>query len=203
MTPDVLKQRVVEEFNSIGLLKSLDVETSAFRELPRLFEVSHLSMRLVLDDVGAVTAASSIAAEIKRELERQGVELEYEIRAQWKVVRILSDALDHCGLPGSMPSEEFKVEVASGSARRYVTVYVSAGARTCILQYLSNVAAAHWQRAMYELLESCINQKLSSREDQYWDPILYPSRNIEGEDVARTIESRTAGSAERELVAGL
>ncbi len=82
MTPEGLKKRVVEEFNSNGLLKCLDVDVSAFRELPRFFEASHLSMRLVLDDVATVAAAGSIAAEIKRDLERQGVELEYEIHPQ-------------------------------------------------------------------------------------------------------------------------
>jgi len=60
MTPDGLKKRVVEEFNSKNLLKCLDVETSVFRELPRFFEASHLSMRLVLDDLAAVAALMEI-----------------------------------------------------------------------------------------------------------------------------------------------
>jgi len=82
MTPDGLKKRVVEEFNCNGLLRCLDVETSAFRELPRFFEASHLAMRLVLHDIAALAAATSVAAEIKRDLEQKGVELEYEIRPQ-------------------------------------------------------------------------------------------------------------------------
>lgn len=199
MTPDALKKRVVEEFNSIGLLKCLDVETSAFRELPRFFEASHLSMRLVLDNVATVAAASCVAAAIKRDLERQGVELEYEIRPQWNVVSLGSDALECCGDPGSIPPGDFHAEVRSGTARRSVAIHVSAGARTCILQYLAHVPPAHRQSAICKLLETCLNQKLSSRGEEYWDPLLYPSRNIELQDIARIVESRVA-SRERELM---
>ena len=199
MTPDGLKNRVVEEFNSNGLLKCLVVETSAFRELPHFFEASHLSMRLVLDDVAAVAVASCIAAEIKRDLEGQGVELEYEIRPQWKVVSLCSDALECCGDTGSISSGDFHVEVKSGTARRSVAIHISAGARTCILQYLAHVPPAHRQSAIYKLLQICLNRKLSSCGEEYWDPVLYPSRNIELQDVARIVESRVP-SRERELI---
>lgn len=202
MTPDALKKRVVEEFKSIGLLKSLDVETSTFSELPRLFEVSHLSMRLVLDDVGAVAAASNLAAEIKRDLERQGVELEFEIRSQWRVVGICCDAPACGGETASMPSEHFHIEVESGSARRSVVIRLAAAARTRITQYLAHVPPVHRQSAICKLLETCLNQKLSSHGDEYWNPILYPSRNIELQDVARIVDS-TVDSWQRELVPGI
>jgi hypothetical protein len=202
MTPDILKKRVIEEFNSIGLLKCLDIETSVFGELPRLFEVSHLSMRLVIDDLAGVAAANSIAAELKRELEREGVELEYEIRAQWKVVGLYSDALRRSGDADWISSEDFHAEVESGSARRYVTIHVSTGARTHIRQYLGHVPPGYRQSAIHKLLETCINQKLSSRGEEYWNPVLYPSRNIEERDVARIVESRV-DSRERELIPGI
>ncbi len=202
MTPDALRKRVTEEFNDMGLLKCLDVETSAFSELPRLFEVSHLFMRLVLDDVAAVAAAGSIAAEIKRDLERQGVELEYEIHAQWRVVGVCCDAPACCGETDSMPSEHFHVEVESGSAKRFVVIHLAAAARTCIAQYLAHVPPGHRQRAICKLLETCLNQKLSSHGDEYWNPILYPSRNIEVQDVARIVDSRV-DSWQGELVPGV
>jgi|SRR5271165_2679032 len=202
MTPNALRKRVMEEFDSIGLLKCLDVETSAFGELPRFFEVSHLCMRLVLDDVAAVAAGSSIAAEIKRDLGRQGIELEYEIRAQWKVGSLSSDALECCEDAGWIPSEHFHAEVESGSARRCVAIHVSGEARMCIRRYAGHVPAGHRQRAIYKLLETCLNQKLSSSGDEYWDPVLYPSRNIEGQDVARIVESRV-DSRELELRPGM
>jgi len=202
MTADALKKRVVEEFKSLGLLKSLDVETSDFSELPRLFEVSHLSMRLVLDDVGAVAQATRVAAEIKRDLERHGVELEFEIRPQWRVVGIDCDAPAYRGETSSMPSEHFRVEVESGSAKRSVAIHLATAARTCIAQYLAHVPPGHRQSAMYELLQTCLNQKLSSRGDEYWNPILYPNRNIEVQDVARIVQSRL-DSCQRELVPGV
>ena len=59
MSPDGLKKRILEEFNGSGLLEFLDVETSAFRELPRFFEASHLSMQLVLEDASVLAAASA------------------------------------------------------------------------------------------------------------------------------------------------
>ena len=198
MSPEALKKRIVEEFHSIGLLQRLNVDTSAFRELPRFFETSHLSMRLVLDDVAAVAAASAIVAEIKRDLERQGVELEYEIRAQWKVLSVSSDPVERSADFGWMPSEHLQAEVESGDAKRCLAVHVAVGARTCIRQHLDHVPPRHRQNAIQKLLETCLNQKLSSCGEEYWDPVLYPSRTIEEEDLDRIVESRVG-----ELVPGV
>ena len=192
MSPEALKKKVMKEFKSGGLLKSLDVETSAFKELAPLFEVRHLSMRLVLDDVGAVAAASSIAAEIRRDLEREGIDLEYEICPQWKVVNVSSVAPERRDDADSMPFEQFQAEVQSGNARRSVTIHVSAEAKPRILQFLAHVPRGYRQTAIYRLLETCINHKLSSRAEEYWDPVLYQSRAIEWRDVARIVESRVA-----------
>jgi len=199
MTPDALKKKVVDECNSIGLLNCLDVETSAFSELPRFFETSHLSMWLVLNDVAAVAAVSTIAAKIKRDLQRQGVEVEYEIRAQWKVASLYSDALKRCGDAGAMPSEHLHVEVESGSAKRSVAVHVSAEARACIRKYLAQIPVGERQSAIEKLLATCLNQKLSGCGEEYWDPVLYPSRYIELQDVARIVGSKM-DSEEPELI---
>ena len=200
MTPDALKKRVTEEFNDMGLLKCLDVETSVFGELPRLFEVSHLSMRLVLDNMAAVAAASSIAAQIKRDLERQGVELEYGIRVRWKVVNVYSEAQERCGDYDDMPSETFHAEVESGSAKRDMSIHVSTGARAYIRQYLDQVPPEHRQDTIHTLLKICLNHKLSGR-GEYWDPILYASCNVEVQDVAQVVESGV-DLEERELIPG-
>jgi len=201
MTADALKKRVMEEFDSLGLLTSLNVETSAFSELPRFFESSRLSMRLVLDDVGSLAEAGLVAANIKRELEPQGVELEYEIRVQWKVAGLYSDALEHGADADCMPSELFYAELESGMAKRSVAIHVSAEAKTSIRQYLGHIAPAHQQSAIYKLLETCLNQKLSSLGDECWNPILYPSWNIEVQDIAPILECRV-DSREQELVPG-
>jgi hypothetical protein len=201
MTPDALKKRVVEDFKSLGLLKSLDVETSNFSELPRMFEVGHLSMRLVLDDVGAVAEASRIAAEIKHDLERHGVELEFEIRPQWRVVGIGCDAAACSAETGSTPSEHFHVEVESGSAKRSVVIHLATEARVCIAQYLADVPTGYRQSAICKLLATCLNQKLSSNGDEYWNPILYPNRSLELQDVARIVDRVDVW--QRELVPGV
>jgi hypothetical protein len=188
MNPEALKQRVLDEFESIGLLKCLDTETSAFNELPRFFETSHLCMRLVLDDVGAVAAASNVAAEIKRDLERQGIELEYEIRALWKVANVSSDVLEDSGPAGLMPADHFHAEVESGSAKRLVDIHMSAGARSYIQQCLAHVSPEDRQSAICKMLAACLNQKLSSQGEEYWDPVLYHGRDLEVADVARVVE---------------
>ena len=200
MSPDALKKRVVDEFKSTGLLKSLDVDTSDFRELPRLFEVGHLSMRLVLDEINTVAAANSIAAKIKGDLERQGIELEYEIRPQWKVAGVRSDPLPAGVEPGAMPSEHFHVEVASGNVRRAVVIHVTVAARAFVARHLLHVPPGDRQSALYQLLETCINRKLSGPDD-YWNPVLYPSRNIELQDVTGIVEN-WVDSRQPELVPG-
>ena len=87
MTPNELKNKVVEAFDSADVLTSLEVDASSFCELPRLFESSHLSMRIMLNDQAAMAVASSSAAKLKSDLQQVGVELEYSIITQWKVLR--------------------------------------------------------------------------------------------------------------------
>jgi hypothetical protein len=72
---------------------------------------------------------------------------------------------------------------------------VSAGARNYILQHLAHVPPENRQSAVCKVLESCLNEKMSSREEEYWDPVLYHGRDIELADVARVIESQATPGA--------
>lgn len=184
MSPDALRKRILEEFNCIGLLRFLDVETSTFRELPRFFESSHLSMQLVLENVSALAAASTIVAKLKRELEQQGVELEYAIRVQWKVVSV--DCADlECSesLPPTM-SEDIEALLESGAALRSISIHITPAARMRISQYAAQHPAAHRPGAIRSLLQAWITRQLSTDAQEYWDPVLYPTRNIEEESIA-------------------
>ena len=183
MSPDALKKRVVEEFHGIGLLEFLDVETSAFRELPRFFEASHLSMQLVLENAYALAAATAIAARMKRELEEQSVELEYEIRVQWKLASINCGTLERTDLL-STAVEDLEAQLESGAATRSVSIHVSPAARICILQYVAQFPPAERPDAIRNLLQDWISGQLSTEAQEYWDPVLYPSRNIDEKDIA-------------------
>jgi hypothetical protein len=190
MSPDSLRHRVVEQFRTVGLLQSIHIAHSAFRELPRMFEVSHLAMRLVVEDIAAVAAASNVALGIKHELASQGVELEYEICAQWQVFDVVSENEHSCTGHDWIPPDAFDLEVTSGHARRFLSIHVSAEAYTCIRRYLRHISPAYRVRAICKLLKACVNRKLSTYEEEYWDPVLYPSRILEGRDVTRILGSR-------------
>ncbi len=83
MTPEQLKAIVVERFEAAGLLGCLDLEHSAFRELPRFFETSHLSMDLTMADASLASVACSLAGQVKSDLFlSQGVEVEVSIRTK-------------------------------------------------------------------------------------------------------------------------
>ena len=184
MSPDALKKRILEEFNGSGLLEFLDVETSAFRELPRFFEASHLSMQLVLEDASVLAAASAIAAKMKRELDQQGIELEYEIRVQWKVVSVDCVALEDSEDPLSIHSEDIEAILAAGAVTRSVSIHLSAAARICILQCAAKLPSADRPDTIRRVLQTCITQQLSTDAQEYWDPVLYRARNIDEEDIA-------------------
>ncbi len=80
MTTEDLKNRVVAEFKELGLGAQLDLAESDFRELPTFFEVSHFSMGLaVTEDV--IDVATSIATDLRSSLQKQGIELDYVVRA--------------------------------------------------------------------------------------------------------------------------
>jgi hypothetical protein len=86
MTPEQLKAIVVEQFDAAGLLGSLDLEDSEFRELPRFFETSHLSIDLTIADVSLAPVAGSLANQVKSDLfVSQGVEVDVSIRAKTPV----------------------------------------------------------------------------------------------------------------------
>jgi hypothetical protein len=83
MTPEQLKEMVMQQFRSMGLLRCLDLEDSEFTELPTFFEVAHLSLDLTVNDPSVVCAAKSIAEQIKADLlMQQGVELEILVRTK-------------------------------------------------------------------------------------------------------------------------
>jgi hypothetical protein len=189
ITPDALRQRVLEELDSANLLPCLELEASVFCELPPLFEVSHLSMRLTLNDVAAVAMTSSIAAKLKRDLQQHGIELEYSIAAQWKVLAFYPDTLQRCRRGGWMPAENFQVQVESGTARRSVGIRVSPDGEERIRQYLSQIPMPDQERVLYQLLEACLNQQLATSGIARWDPVLHPNRTIGAQDVAKITHS--------------
>jgi hypothetical protein len=79
MTPDTLRKKLIEHFACAKLSRALEVNDSTVQELPRLFEVSHFAMQIVLSDASALAHAGRIAAAMKRNLADEGIELEYGI----------------------------------------------------------------------------------------------------------------------------
>jgi hypothetical protein len=83
MTPSMLKEVVVEQFKSMGLLQCLDLGESEFRELPTFFQISHLSMDLAVYDPEAIPVVQSIADQLKTDLlVERSVELEVLVRGK-------------------------------------------------------------------------------------------------------------------------
>jgi hypothetical protein len=186
MSPDELRNKVVEAFDSVSLLKSLELDASSFRELPRLFESSHLSMRITLNDQAAMAVASSIAANLKRCLQQSGIELEYSITSQWKISRFSPAVLQ--GREGSgMPSERFDLDLQSGSVKRLVSIRVCPEAIREIRRYLSDVSPADQPSAIFQLLETWLRQQLESNGLEHWDPVLYPARIVQAQDIVELI----------------
>ncbi len=88
MTPEQLKAIVVKQFEATGLLGCLDLEHSEFRELPRFFETSHLSMDLTISDASLASVACCLASQVKSDLSvSQGVEVEVSIRTKTPVLQ--------------------------------------------------------------------------------------------------------------------
>ncbi|MGB8888462.1 MAG: hypothetical protein WCC87_17165 [Candidatus Korobacteraceae bacterium] len=190
MTPNELKNKVVEAFDSAKLLTSLEVDASSFHELPRLFESSHLCMRIMLNDQAAMAVASNIAAKLKSDLQQMGIELEYSIITQWKVLHFFPELLQRCEDGSWMPSESFDLELQSGNVKRLVAVRVSRDAKYEIRQRLNKVPIPDQPDAIRQLLETWVSNQAQCDGFGYWDPILYPTRTIQARDMARITLAR-------------
>src|ERR1700758_1331672 len=69
-----------------GMLDAACPGAVLFRELPRFFETSHLSMDLTIADVSLAPVAGSLANQVKSDLfVSQGVEVDVSIRAKTPV----------------------------------------------------------------------------------------------------------------------
>ena len=188
MTADELKKQVVEQFDSASLTRSLELEASDFSELPRFFEVSHLKMRIALNDQTAVAAASKILAGIKRDIQQQGVELDCAIAVQWKVSSFSADLVKP-GKPGRLSiCETFHVELQSRSTKRLVGIRLSEDAIHLIREHLSHIPIHAQQSTVRKLVEACLNQQLASTGFDYWDPVLYPTRTIQAREISLALE---------------
>ena len=188
MTADELKNKVVEAFDSKSLLKSLVLDASSFRELPRLFENAHLAMRITLNDQSAMAVASSITAKLKRDLQQLGIELEYVITTQWKLTQYFHGSLQRRDDGSWMLSDTFDLELQSGYAKRLVTVRIGQDGKRALHQYLSTVPAPDQPAVIHQLVETWLNQQLESIGLEHWDPILYPTRTIRAQDIAGLIQ---------------
>jgi len=83
MTTGQLKDLVVQQFKTVGLLHCLDIDDSKFEELPTFFEVSHLAAELSVTDASLVPVAASLADQLKADLAAShGIELEVVIRSK-------------------------------------------------------------------------------------------------------------------------
>lgn len=82
VTVDTVKERVLEALERGNLLEYVDFESSIFGTLPRFFEVSHFDMKLCLNRLTKAHAIQSIVAKLKRELEQEGIELEFTVAAE-------------------------------------------------------------------------------------------------------------------------
>jgi hypothetical protein len=198
MTPNELKNKVVEAFDSANVLTSLEVDASSFRELPRLFESSHLSMRIMLNDQAAMAVAGSIAAKLKSDLQQAGVELEYSIITQWKVLRFSPKLLQRCEDGSWMPSECFDLELQSGNIKWLVAIRIAADARYEIRQHLSKVPITDQPNVIHQLLETWVSTQVEGSGLRHWDPILYPTRTVQAQDIGGIMQPRR-GREQREL----
>jgi hypothetical protein len=82
MTVDSLQARVAEVLDCGSLLQYVDFEASLFDDMPRFFEVSHFCMELCLTRPSEADAFNLLVAEFKRDLEQEGIELEYTLAVQ-------------------------------------------------------------------------------------------------------------------------
>lgn len=184
MTPTQVEDLVEHQLRGAGLWKFVSREHSQFLDLG-----DELFVEVVLNDGTPLDDVAKMMRRTAEEVKARGVAVESVVRALWEVddVRYLGPSRSSNG--GLRAAYEFGVTLKSGARRQHVIVDVSWSAVEFLRQKLglgkfvsgseNALQKGHISDELVgERVRSFVEHELSLGGTSYWDPILYPRRDL-------------------------
>lgn len=184
MTAVQVEDLVERRLRDAGLLKFVNREHSQYLDLgDETFVEVVLNDGSPLDDVGRIVRGTS------EEVKAQGGRLDSVVRALWEVDAVLYLGPSRSSSGGLRAAYEFEVTLKSGARRQRVIVDVSWSAVEFLRHKLGLGKFVYGsdnalQKGLLsdelvgERVRSFVEHELSLGGTSYWDPILYPRRDL-------------------------
>jgi hypothetical protein len=175
----ILRDRLM----AAGLGTAMNEEKSQFLDLSDAFFAE-----IVLNDGSKLALTEQIVRNVKEELKEKGVQLDSVVRAVWSVkdIQFIGPARGVSG--GLRAALEFEAVLESGSRDRTVSVEVTLAALNKLREKFGlseRVGSPSWVRegdvheqTLKKLVGEFLDFQLSSGGTSYWDPILFPRREL-------------------------
>jgi hypothetical protein len=174
MTSLELGNLIKDRLGAAGLAQYLDETKEQYLEFPDGFFAE-----VVLKDGSRLSEAQRIVKSIEEELRKQGVELDAIVRAVWEVVAVTSAGMAPAGSGGF---HRFIATLRSGQRECTVSVDVTGSALAEILDAFRQGGLREYgvdqNAALVGIVSEFVRLELSYGGESYWDPILYPQREL-------------------------
>lgn len=174
MTSFELGSLIKDRLNDAGLAQYLDETKEQYLEFPDGFFAE-----VVLKDGSRLSEAQRVVKSIEEELRKQGVEVDAIVRAVWEVVVVRNVGPAPQGSNGFHP---FAAALRSGKRECEVTVEVTgravAGVRSAFRLGGLREYGQDENSALVGIVTAFLRHELSLGGESYWDPILYPVREL-------------------------
>ena len=179
MTTVELERSIKERLKSEDLLKYVNERQEQFLEFPDGFFVE-----IVLEDGSKLGDVERVVQAIKEQLQKQGFQLDEIIRPLWRVSKVerIGPAVSVSG--GLKAALRFNALLESGNLKCTVAVDVTNAALDMIKEELRHEKVAKAGRkgtqdlALTEVVKEFLRLQLSLGGTSYWDPMRYPSQEL-------------------------
>jgi hypothetical protein len=175
---------VERQLRDAGLLRFVNREHSQYLDLG-----DEVFAEVVLTDGTPLNDVEKIVRRTSEEVKSQGIRLDSVVRALWEVDEVHHVGPSRSSSGGLRAAYEFEVTLKSGARRQRVTVDVSWSAVEFLRQKLglgkfvsgsdNALQRGHLSEELVgERVRSFVEHELSLGGTSYWDPILYPRRDL-------------------------
>jgi hypothetical protein len=179
MTTVELERSIKERLKSEDLLKYVNERQEQFLEFPDGFFVE-----IVLDDGSKLGEVERVVRATKEQLQKQGVQVDEIVRPLWRVANVerIGPAVSVSG--GLKAALRFNATLESGDLKCGVAVDVTNAALDMIREELRHEKTAGAARketadlAVIEVVREFLRLQLSLGGTSYWDPMRYPSQEL-------------------------
>jgi hypothetical protein len=175
MTSTEVERLIREKLERDQLLQFLDEHKSQFLEFP-----DGLFVELVLNDGSKLIDVERICREMRESLQKQGIDLDVIVRADWTVRAVASPGPARAESGGIRAVWGFPAKLVSGKAVIDVEVDVTQLAVQEIKRRVADgsLGSRDEKMVMRDVVTEFLKLQLSPGGESYWDPLRFPVQEL-------------------------